>query len=131
MKFKLALPPSFANLANQRRNPNAVRRERKAYMDMARSTIMAQARNQGHTVANTDKKMSIRVLFYVGNFMDWDNMMARCKMPVDCLVKEGILVDDKEKWLYWLGFPRQHINRKEPRIELELTELENGTQTTE
>jgi hypothetical protein len=48
--------------------------------------------------------------------------MARLKWPVDFLVKDGWIADDGPDHLEW-EMPAQVVDRKRPRVEIELTEL--------
>lgn len=52
--------------------------------------------------------------------MDEDNLTARAKWVLDWLVTRGYLTDDKPQNLRLLK-PRQRIDRKNKRIEVELT----------
>jgi hypothetical protein len=54
--------------------------------------------------------------------MDLDNLMARCKWPVDWLVIRSVIAGDSPKELEW-ELPRQLIDRKDQRIEIELEEI--------
>jgi len=50
---------------------------------------------------------SIRAELVLKSTMDFDNLMARLKFPVDWLVKRGYLLDDKPANLVWEGVPTQ------------------------
>lgn len=50
----------------------------------------------------------------LGNAMDDDNAVARCKWALDWIVKAGYLEDDRRKVLQWGAFPVQHITRRLP-----------------
>ena len=63
----------------------------------------------------------ISATLYVWSLMDGDNLMARLKWPVDWLVKSGYIVDDGPKYLEW-EMPKQAIDRKNMRVEIELEE---------
>ena len=59
---------------------------------------------------------------YVWSRMDMDNLMARMKWPLDWLVRNGWLTDDGPDVIEW-ELPRQVVDRKNQRIEIELEEL--------
>ena len=46
--------------------------------------------------------------------MDDGNALARHKWVEDWLVTRGYIVSDRKSCLTWLGFPEQHVTRKEP-----------------
>lgn len=59
-------------------------------------------------------RATIRARLVLGNAMDDDNAVARCKWPLDLLVELGWLKDDRRKVLKWEAFPEQVVSRKEP-----------------
>lgn len=68
---------------------------------------------------------SVRATLVVGNMMDHDNAVARCKWPLDLLVQLGYLQDDRPKVLKWEAFPEQVVSRKEePSLTLVITPRE-------
>ena len=43
---------------------------------------------------------------------DWDNLVARCKWPLDALVSAGIAADDSPDHLAPKGWPKQEIAKR-------------------
>lgn len=127
MRLTLPLPP---NRANAREHWRTTDKRRRLYYERAQQVLM---RELDWVADMATGKMRIRVKFalrermrleatlYVRNRMDRGNAVARLKWVEDVLVNFGLLVDDNEKWLD-LQMPTQVIDRKNPRIELTLTE---------
>jgi hypothetical protein len=68
------------------------------------------------------KRVTVSATLVVGNEMDHDNAVARCKWPLDLLVQLGYLADDRRKNVQWAGFPDQIVSRKqEPSLTLIIT----------
>ena len=65
----------------------------------------------------------LNATLYLWATMDRDNLVARLKWICDSLVRYGLLVDDNEKWLD-LQMPKQVIDRKNQRVEIELVPCE-------
>ena len=57
---------------------------------------------------------------YLHSPMDDGNAMNRMKWVEDWLKAWGYITDDSKKHLEWTGFPKQVIDRKYQRIEIEL-----------
>ena len=112
MKLILPLPP---NRANAREHWEKTHRKKKEYYEAAEVAIMTQCRSNVPPV-----RWTLTATLYVWAKMDLDNLVARLKFPLDCLVRTGVLVDDNEKWLD-LQMPKQVIDRKNQRVEIELT----------
>lgn len=60
------------------------------------------------------ERVSLRATLVVGNAMDHDNAVSRCKWPIDLLVQLGYLADDRRKNVVWAAFPEQVVSRKLP-----------------
>ena len=122
MKLTLPLPP---NRANAREHWRVTHRKKNAYYDLAHLMLCGSlsCAYDGGLVAKYDGLPLIRptltATFYLWAKMDRDNLMARLKWPIDCLVRYGLLVDDNEKWLD-LQMPKQVIDRKNQRVEITL-----------
>lgn len=70
-------------------------------------------------------KALVTATLVVGNAMDDDNAVARCKWPLDLLVQLGYLADDRRKVLQWAAFPEQVVSRKqEPSLTLILSPVD-------
>lgn len=69
-------------------------------------------------------RATVRATLYLGNAMDDDNAIARCKPVLDWLVRRGYLKDDRRSCLRWESLPEQVVKRgQQYRIELTLTPL--------
>jgi Holliday junction resolvase RusA-like endonuclease len=119
MKLTLPLPP---NRANARGHWAVQRKARKAYCLKALVAI----RNQygplpiagGASLSQNARRVTATL--YVRNLMDDDNATALLKWVLDTLVHAGLLVDDKQPWCTLTGIPQQVLERRKPRVELEL-----------
>ena len=118
MKIRLPLPP---NMANSRMHWRVKQKRRKEYELLC--DVQPASHFPGPGVYTFPlPKARIRATLYVWSEMDGDNLMARLKWPVDWLVKNGYLVDDSPRHLEW-EMPKQVVDRKDRRIEIELEEL--------
>ncbi|KKK76071.1 hypothetical protein LCGC14_2867390 [marine sediment metagenome] len=113
MKLTLPLPP---NRANAREHWRVTWKKKTEYYNRGRVALLGQPVWD----APLKTRFTLTATLYVWNKMDRDNLMARLKFVLDLLVKSGILVDDNEKWLD-LQMPKQVIDRKNKRVEIELT----------
>ena len=114
MKFVLPLPP---NLGNARMHWRTRQAKRKAYNGNVMIALsMASQLPNGPPLP----KARIAATLYVHQRMDADNLFARLKWPLDCLVAVGWLEDDGPDHLEWAGMPSQVVDRKSPRVEIEL-----------
>lgn len=111
MKLTLPLPP---NRANAREHWRVTHAKKKRYYEGVELLLLA-LRTPRPPVA----RITLTATLYVWSKMDLDNLVSRLKFPIDCLVRYGLLVDDSEKWLD-LQMPKQVIDRKNMRIEIEL-----------
>lgn len=69
-------------------------------------------------------RASVRVQMVVGNPMDPDNAITRCKPLIDWLVTRGYLAGDRMKHLRWEGVPEQRVSHKNaPEVRFVLTPL--------
>jgi hypothetical protein len=64
-------------------------------------------------------------VFYVRNIRDDDNCSSLATKAIQDGLKGRLVPDDSPKYLA-LGRPEQHIDRKNPRLELRITEVELG-----
>lgn len=109
-RVTLPLPP---NLANGRLHWRAKDRKRGEYeASCAYWAIMGGDLHPQEPL----ERARISAVLYVHQRMDWDNLMARCKWPVDFLVKDRWIVDDSPDRLEWVGIPTQEIDRKNQRL---------------
>ena len=120
MKLTLPLPPNRANQTHGQARWEWARK--KQYIEGTVRLVGAKAlalialRGERLPLGPTE----VRATFYLRNLMDDDNLKARLKFPLDALVQAGILVDDKRPHCV-VPDPEQHIDRKRPRLEIELT----------
>jgi hypothetical protein len=82
--------------------------------------LLLHARQLPQPPQEAPERATISATMYLGNYMDDGNAMNRMKWIEDWLKAWGYIRDDSKKHLEWAGFPVQHIDRKNPRIEIEL-----------
>ncbi len=119
MKLTLPLPP---NRANAREHWWVTHRKKVEYYEKARLAILAQ-KALPFLMYPLQKRMRLDATLYLWAKMDRGNLVARLKWLEDSLVRCGLLVDDNEKWLA-LQMPKQVIDRKNQRVEIELVPCE-------
>lgn len=107
--FVMPAPP---NLANSRMHWRVKHRSKTTYW--ANLTYLLHAKQLPPIPKVPLDKFSITATFVLGGRMDADNLMARCKWPIDWLVTSGYLADDGPKHLVWTGIPTQEVSRKTP-----------------
>ena len=115
MKLTLRLPTNIANSRMQWAQPN---RARKTYFEFC--DVLMMSKLVPEPPQEPPEKAKVRLSFFLHNRMDEDNLTARAKWVLDWLVTRGYLTDDKPQNLRLLK-PRQRIDRKNKRIEVELT----------
>ena len=115
----LPLPP---DRANAREHWRTTHRKKTVYYAKADLAIMAQSPRS----YRVQVRQTLTATLYVWNKMDKGNAVARLKWIEDSLVRMRLLVDDNEEWLD-LQLPRQVIDRKNPRVEIVLTSVEDVT----
>lgn len=115
MKLTLPLPP---NRANAREHWRVTHRKKVAYYNRAKLALYTQC---GVMKGDAFERPTLTATLYVWNRYDPDGATALLKWPIDCLVNYGILVDDSEKHLDFREIPIQVIDRKNQRVEIELT----------
>ncbi len=118
MKLTLPLPP---NRANAREHWRVTDRKKNDYYVYAAAAIHNQ-RPSGWWPSGNPTRMRLDATLYLWARMDLDNLVSRLKWILDSLVNYGLLMDDNEKWLD-LQMPKQVVDRKNPRVEIELTPL--------
>ncbi len=111
MKLILPLPP---NRANAREHWRVTARKKMEYYTKANLAVTAQ---RWWGTAPLATRFTLNATLYLWARMDRDNLMARLKWPIDSLVRNGLLVDDNEKWLD-LQMPKQVIDRTNMRVEI-------------
>jgi len=105
--FHLPMPP---NLANSRMHWRTKHGQRQAYERFLTGLLRAQ--QLPAVPALPLERAVVYAALRLGAHMDDDNAVARCKWPLDWLVKAGYLADDRRKVLQWGAFPSQHVTRK-------------------
>ena len=103
LQLRLPLPP---NLANHLKGMHWAtwHRKRKAYYLRALVTERA-LRGQPQPF----REARVEIDLYLPQRMDRDNAMARCKWAIDCLVRAGLVVDDREPYCVLAGLPGQFV----------------------
>lgn len=111
--LELPMPP---NMANSRMHWRAKDRKRREYYTHATTVLLLGLGVPKRPIV----KARVRVTLYVWAMMDYDNMMARLKWPLDVLVKSGWLEDDGPDHLEFAEMPTQVVDRKNQRVAIEL-----------
>lgn len=120
MKLVLPLPPNFSNDGRQhwRKKYNA---QQKYFRQLDELLICQQVEPPPLQIP---ARIGLSAVLYVWSEMDDDGAMARLKWPVDWMRTRGYVADDKRKNIKWAGLPGQVVDRKNQRLELEITPLE-------
>ena len=106
-EFVFPLP---VNLANSRMHWRAKYAAKKSWMDRTDMLVLTKLIPSPPT--EPWQKAVVTVHLAMGNTMDFDNMVARCKWAIDWLVTRGYLLNDNPKCLRWSAMPTQEIVRK-------------------
>jgi hypothetical protein len=118
--FQLPLPP---NLANSRMHWRVKSNQKKAYEETL--SMLLHAKQLPALPAEPWKNATVRAELTLGNHMDDDNAVARCKWALDWIVRAGYLEDDRRSNLKWGAFPEQIVSRKlTPALTITLTREE-------
>lgn len=115
MKFTFPMP---VNLANSRLHWRVKHNLKKAYWEKCDGLQLV-----GFLPPPPDdpfERATATVRLYVHNLMDEGNAMARLKWIEDWLVTRGYLVDDRSRNLHYPEPAQQTIDRKDPRVEIEV-----------
>lgn len=127
MKLTLPLPP---NIANARMHWRVKLKAKKAYWQACSNAVLLGGVKMS-APPTPPERARITATMYVHQYMDADNAMARLKFTTDWLVGNGYIADDSRKHLEYAGLPEQVIDRKRPRVEIEVTALrERGVPVT-
>jgi hypothetical protein len=111
MKLVLPLPP---NRANSRWHWRTEKRHKDTFYLMS-TALYPKLPKQ------TLEQCNISCDLYVWNIMDHDNAYGRLKWVLDWLQQRGYIISDNPKCIGALVV-RQHIDRKNQRLELELND---------
>jgi hypothetical protein len=114
---KLVLPLPL-NLANSRMHWRVKQREKRDYWE--KLDLLFYAKQLPPPPRKAPLKARIHATLYLHSPMDDGNAMNRMKWIEDWLKAWGYITDDSKKHLEWMGFPEQVIDRKNPRVEVEL-----------
>lgn len=98
--LELPLPPNRSNARWAHWS-----KEHKARNAYFRHAIALERQLRGRRPA-TFQRARIAAVVRTAELMDWDNLVARLKWPVDLLKHQGLIVDDKPGLLEW-QMPRQ------------------------
>tara|TARA_R110000824_G_C15038842_1_gene660179 strand:- start:222 stop:578 length:357 start_codon:yes stop_codon:yes gene_type:complete len=113
MKFTLPLPP---NRGNARWHWRTEKRKKDSWFVHA-DLLYKPSKKPPMAKAKISAKL------YTYNKMDVDNLFARLKWPLDWLTRRGYIVDDDPDVLDWQGIPKQAVDRKNQRLEIQLEEI--------
>ena len=116
MRITLPLPP---NMGNSRFHWRTADRKKKEYWELCRlHLISGRAPRPPHT---PPKVTGVRATLYLHSKMDrLDNIYSRLKWTWDWLVAWGYMAGDRGDQADWTEPPKQVIDRKNPRVEIEL-----------
>ena len=122
VKVIFPMPP---NIANKRYRPRIESFVKRDYIQGKGMVVGAKTLAVGQTTGHRKPipNAIVAATFYLrgSKIMDDDNAKARLKWPLDALVKAGVLVDDSRPHCTVLD-PEQKFDRKNPRLEIEITE---------
>lgn len=116
MKLVLPLPP---NKANARQHWRVALRAKKDYWNAC--TLLAMQRGFPKPPPQPMQHVVIKPTLYVWALNDHDNAVARLKPLLDWLQGHGYIANDSPKHCK-LEMPDQIVDRKNPRIEIEIRE---------
>jgi hypothetical protein len=116
---RLVLPLPL-NLANSRMHWRRKHLHKKDYWELLNTLLMA--REIPKPPRRAPIKARISATLYMWSPMDDGNAMNRMKWVEDWLAAWGYITDDSKKHLEWTGFPEQVIDRKDPRLVIEIEE---------
>ena len=122
IRMTLPLPP---NVANQRKHWRAKLKQKNSYWNVC-STLRHARKVPKPPDGWPHERSRITVTLYVHNLMDHDNAMARLKWLLDWLVAWDYLADDNPRALEWSGMPSQEIDRRNPRVEIQIEEVKDA-----
>jgi len=111
VKLVLPLPP---NRANSRWHWREEKRRKDTFYLMSTALYPKLPK---HTLERCDISCDL----YLWSVMDQDNLYGRCKWVLDWLQIRQYIIDDSPKVIETLAV-RQHVDRKNQRLELELEE---------
>lgn len=115
MRLTLPLPPNSLNL---RRSWRVAQKEKKAYWE--RLKMWAACGRIAKPPRTPFDPAEVSAIVYGWNIQDVDNLMGRLKPLMDWLKAWGYIQDDSPRHLKWRGIPEQVIDRKNPRIVVDL-----------
>lgn len=117
--FELPLPP---NIANARMHWAVKNKKRQRYFEDC-DVALYEKMGRLYFGIRGWQKAQVTVTLRLSRTMDTDNLMARCKWPMDYLVDRGYILDDSPAHLEWSGLPTQLIDRKRQGITIALERL--------
>lgn len=107
MIFEFPMPP---NLTNGRYHWRTLQRRKVAFKDTC-DTLQVMG-SLPKPPLKPWPSCTVRGVLYLGAKMDTDNLLARCKWPMDWLQSRGYIANDRDA--RWLGIPEQVIRRGQP-----------------
>lgn len=120
LHITVPMPPSFANASGRSRHWRTVAREKRRYLNLLDGLWLSKQIPEAPAVPLG--KVQITATMYVGGQHDQDNLVSRCKWPIDWIATRGFVKNDRH--VEWHSFPRQVVKRgQEYRIEFVLREI--------
>lgn len=107
LRFVLPMP---LNLANSRAHWRTKHKARQQYMRTLDGLLLVRALPP--VPRQPIDQATVWATLHLGAWMDDDNAVARCKWPLDWLVRAKYLEDDRRSVLRWGAFPEQYVSRK-------------------
>ena len=123
MSFTVPLPPHVGNARGHWRTQKNARDLYWTGLDKR-----VQAKLIPSPPAVPLNRIKAHATFYLGNLMDDDNCMARCKHFVDWLRSRGYIANDSRRNIVWAGLPEQIIDRKSQRLVLTVEPVDTVTE---
>lgn len=120
LTLTLPMPPNIGNGSHGHWRT----RHRQKTQYWAQLTALFMARQIPDPPATPILPAALWATFYVGARMDTDNLFRRAKWPIDWLVRNGYVVDDRDDRLVWQELPKQVVKRGQAyRIEFTIAPL--------
>ena len=120
LRITVPMPRSVANASGRSRHWRTVAREKRAYLNVLDALQMGRLIPE--VPALPLRRVQITATMYVGGRHDQDNLVSRCKWPLDWIASRGFVGNDRD--IEWHSFPTQIIKRgQDYRIEFVLREV--------
>lgn len=120
LHITVPMPPPLSNASGRSRHWRTVAREKRNYLNLLDGLWLAK-RMPAAPVPPL-RRVQLTATMYVGARHDQDNLVSRCKWPIDWIATRGFVKNDRD--VEWHSFPKQIVQRgQEYRIEFVLREI--------